>query len=311
MMKRRLIYVLLLIVSFLPAGCIKDDLSRCDNVIVSFKYLAGRDKDVLNQYIDQVDLYVFDENNRFLDVKHYDDGQLDRNGGTVSFRLDPGAYTFVALGNAGKNTDVSDMNASDFDGIFIQHPSFGSGKPVKTHDHNYLGKKRVEVMESLKKTRDTLELFSSHINVSVEIYGLGSPESGTKSSVPYELAFDNTNARTSFNNKVSDKDKEVCCPDVVYDYDMKCYRTDGLSLLRMDNEGILDKSLCSHHLTLKDLTTGKEMFSTDIYDYVIEHIADMDITKQEALLAIAIRFSSVGVTIGIPEWAVEEVKPEF
>ena len=52
---------MLLLVPVLTTGCIKDNLDDCHNVTIYFQYLADGDKDVLYQYMDKVDLYVFDE----------------------------------------------------------------------------------------------------------------------------------------------------------------------------------------------------------------------------------------------------------
>ena len=50
---------MLLTVAVLAAGCIKEDLGDCWNVSLYFQYLADGDKDVLAQYVDKVDLYVY------------------------------------------------------------------------------------------------------------------------------------------------------------------------------------------------------------------------------------------------------------
>lgn len=96
-MKHYALVFLSVICLLLPTGCIKDDLSDCDNVYIYFQYLADGDKDVLYQYMDQVDLYVFDASNRIMGVRHYDHEQLASFSATPSFRLPAGHYKIVAL----------------------------------------------------------------------------------------------------------------------------------------------------------------------------------------------------------------------
>lgn len=309
-MKHKLL-LLLLIVGLLPTGCIYDDLSDCDNVIIYFQYKADKDKDVLNQYMDQVDLYVFDENNHIMGIGHYNKDQLASYSAIPSFKLKPGRYNVVALGNAKEYTEVVNVTTQDFDKIYFQHPNWKRDGNVDNHDDNYLGQKTIEITDTRVKLRDTVELFSSHIDVSVEIHGLPVP-SGTKSGeIPYELSFENSNAQTNFNNRINLQEKGTCYPELVYDSDKKCIRTDDFALFRMDNNGTLDKEHCSHILVLKNKETGEELVRKDIYEYVTENAKIMDITKQEALLPISIEFKSIGVTIEVPGWAIEEIKPEF
>lgn len=45
--------VWLLLVAFLIAGCIREDMDDCKNVAVFFRYDADGQVDVLKQYIDQ------------------------------------------------------------------------------------------------------------------------------------------------------------------------------------------------------------------------------------------------------------------
>lgn len=309
-MKHRIILVLL-IICLLPAGCIRDDLSECNNVTIYFQYKADGDKDVLYQYMDQVDLYVFDESNRIMGVGHYNSEQLSSFSAIPSFRLSPGRYKVVALGNSKDYTEVVNLSATDFNEIYIQHPNWGKEGRVDNHDDNYLGQKIIEVKESNVKTKDTVELFSSHIDVSVEIYGLDVPGYVKSEDMPFELSFENSNAQTTFNNEINTEQKGTCYPKLIYDAEKKCFRTDDLALFRMDCNGEVTSDFCSHTLVLKDLRSGEELLRGSIYNYVTKNSDRLDITKQEALLPISIKFSSVGVTIDIPDWAIEDVKPEF
>lgn len=306
------VLVLLSIICLLPAGCIKDDLSECDNVIIYFRYLADGDKDVLYQYMDQVDLYVFDESNRIMGVGHYNHDQLKNFAAIPSFKLQPGRYKVVALGNAKEQTEVVNVTATDFSQIFIQHPNWGADDKVTGHDHNYLGQKEIVVPGENRHLRDTVELYSSHINVAVEIFGLERPV-GSKADedMPYELTFENSNAQTSFNNEINEAEKGTFYPNLVYDEERRCYRTDDCVLFRMDHEGDLTHDRCEHILVLKDKRTGEELVRGNLFNYLQRNADQIDVTKQEALLPISIRFSSIGVTVEVPEWVIEDIKPEF
>lgn len=176
---------------------------------------------------------------------------------------------------------------------------------MTSHDDNYMGQTEIIVPDN-EFLRDTVELFSSHIDVSVEIYGL--PSAGGR-AMPYELSFENSNAQTSFNNEINVAEKGTCYPQLVYDAENNCYRTDDLALFRMDEDGELAEHLCEHVLVLKNTETGEELVCQDMYDYIVSNA--IDVTKQEALLPIEIRYSSVGVSVKVPDWAIEDIKPEY
>ena len=249
----------------LLGGCIKDDLSHCDNVSIYFQYKADGEEDVLHQYMDRVDLYVFDETNHIMGVGHYTHSQLASFSAMPSFRLPEGRYKVVAVGNAGDNTQVVNVQATDFNDIYIQHPNWG------TERHQ----------------------------------GMRAGE------MPYALRFENANAQTTFNNEINEAEKGTCHPALVYDEERGCYRTDDLALFRMDTDGELDADLCAHVLVLTDTRTGEELVRGNVYDYLQRNAERIDVTLQEALLPIKIQFSSIGVTVEVPEWVVEDVKPEF
>lgn len=313
-MKHYLLVLLSIIGLLLPTGCIKDDWSDCDNVIIYFQYLADGDKDVLYQYMDQVDLYVFDESNRLLEKRHYNQAQLASFSATPSFRLPEGHYKVVAVGNAKERTQVVNLDSKDFDNIFIQHPNWGTSQRVNGHDDNYMTQKVIDVPGNNRRLQDTVTLVSSHIDVTVEIFGLERPvntQADGSLEIPYELSFEHSNAQTSFNNEINKAEKGTCYPDLVYDEERKCYRTDDCALFRMDNEGELDHTLCEHILVLKDKRTGEELVRGNIFNYLKRNEDKINVTLQEALLPISIRFSSVGVTVEVPEWIIEDIRPEF
>ena len=184
----------MLVALVLATGCIKEDYDDCDNVTIYFQYLADGDTDVLYQYMRRVDLYVFDEGGHLMGTRQYSQDELSSFSAKPSFKLPAGKrYKVVAVGNAYDDTEVVNVNATSFDDIFLQHPNWGSAEKVTNHDHNYLGQSEFFVTGGDGViTRDTVTLYSSHVNVDVEIHGLAN--AGT-SECPYELSIENSNAQ--------------------------------------------------------------------------------------------------------------------
>ena len=304
--------MLMLVALVLATSCIKEDYDDCDNVTIYFQYLADGNTDVLYRYMSKVDLYVFDEGGHILGVGHYTQDELSSFSAKPSFKLPAGGrYKVVAVGNAYDDTEVVNLNATSFDDIFIQHPAWGSGDVVTDHDHNYMGQKEFIVPggEGVMY-RDTVTLYSSHVNVSVEIHGLPAPTRANEGI--YQLSFENSNAQTSFNNEVNTDEKGTIYPDLLWDAANNCYRTDDLALFRMDTDGDLSSTFCDHELVLTNTETGEELIRGSIYNYLQYYDEKIDgVTRQEASLFIPIDFHNLDAVIKIPGWGIVDGKPEW
>lgn len=310
---KRLNYIvwMLLLVPVLVTGCIKDDTDDCHNVTIYFQYLADGDKDVLYQYMDKVDLYVFDESGHILGVGTYNQDQLRNFSAVPSFKLKPGKrYKVVAIGNAYDHTQVVNLTSStSFDDIYIQSPYWGVPDPVINHDDNYMGQQEFVMPEgNLTMYRDTVTLYSSHVDVDIEITGLPAPQ--TRGEMPVNVHIENSNAQTSFNNEINLDEKGTCYPELIYDAERGCYRTDDFALFRMDNSGNLHPDYCEHELVLST-ADGTELIRGSIYNFITRNREYIDITKQEAYLPIEIQFNEIGITIKLPAWYVEDIDPDW
>lgn len=310
---QRIMFILL--VSVLTSSCIKDDFDDCENVTIYFQYLADGDKDVLYQYMSKVDLYVFDSNGHILGVGSYNQDELTKFEAVPSFKLRPGQrYKVVAVGNPYDHTEVVNYaTETDFANIYLQDPAWSDPNvPVTNHDYNYLGEKEF-VMPDQEGVmyRDTVTLYSSHVKVDVEIHGLPAPDASRQDAgIPYQLSFENSNAQTSFENEVNLSEKGTIYPELIYDNENQCYRTQNLALFRMDDStGELNSDYCEHILVLSDKSTGRELARGSLYNYLMRNADVIDVTKQEAFLPISLEFKNLDVTIKVPDWYIQDVTP--
>lgn len=301
--------LLLLTVIVLTGSCINDNFDDCNNVTIYFEYKADGDTDVLSKYISKMDLYVFDENGQLRGVGTYGKDELSKNT-TPSFRLSPGKFRVVAVGNMYDKTEVVNLTEHDFENIFIQHPSWGTSDRVNGHDDNYLGQKYIEVTGYETHTREVVELKSSHIDVDIELVGF--PVPANNGEIPYELRIEQSNAQTNFNNNINDHEKGTCYPDLTYDAESGKYHTTHLRLFRMDHNGHLKQECCEHILVVTDKASGREIVHGSIYNYLQRHEEEIDVTKQEAYLPIAIEYrGQLEAEITIPDWVIVDGEPEW
>lgn len=302
---------ILMLVPVLVTSCIKDNLEDCHNVTIHFQYLADGDENVLYQYMDKVDLYVFDEGGHILGAGTYNQDQLKNFSAVPSFKLTPGKrYKVVAVGNAYNHTQVVNLTSStSFDNIFLQDPNWGISDPVSSHDDNYIGQKEFVMPEgNLIMYHDTVTLYSSHVDVDIEIVGWPAPS--VRNEMPLNVRLENSNAQISFNNEINLDEKGTCYPDLFYDSETGFYHTSDLALFRMDHNGKLHPDYCEHELVLCT-SDGKELVRENIFNYLNRYREYIDVTKQEAYLPIRIEFLETGIAIKLPEWYVEDVIPDW
>lgn len=301
-MKQMYRLMLGLLVTVLMGSCIKEDYDDCDNVSITFEYLADGDRNVLSQFIDKIDLYVFEAGGPLVDVYQYASNEI---GGEIEFKLPAGTYEVVAVGNAFERTAVTDVTGTDLNNIFITHPAWGSGGIMTGHDDNYLGTKVINVpSEEGRKSHDVVRLYSAHIDVEIEIHGLTAAQADG-----IRLVIDQANAVTSFRNEVDDAQKGTYYPELSYDEVNNCYRTQDLALFRLDNGGTLDPDLCQHVIRVED-GEGNTLTEVNLYEFLQSVDSDkLDVTRQEALLPISITFYLFTVEVELPVWYVEDVVP--
>lgn len=301
----------------LTAGCIKEDLTVCDNVTVYFRYPADGEDDVLAQYMSKVDLYVFDAEGRLRSSRSYNQDELTNHSAKPSFRLEPGRYTVVALGNDFDNTEVVNLRATSLGEIFFQNPAYGDeAAPIITHDDNYLGQHVIDVPRDLVMQHDTVTLRSSHVDVMLEIKGLESPamrDGASAPQLPVEVSFEQSNAQTDFNNDINTAAKGTIYPTIVWDDKTQSYHSQNLRLFRLDDRrGNVNPEYCTHRIVVRDAATGDVLSSTPLLEYLEENSDRIDVTRQEALLPIELSFMNGSVSVTVPQWVIDgDVVPDW
>lgn len=308
-MKRTINILLILCAATLLSACIREDRSDCSNTFIRLEYLADGTESVLNEYIKDVDLYIFDRKGYRL--KSYTMTELP--DGTLKLNLQPEEYTLITVANANKHTYIMESTTDKREHFYVQHPNwFCAGDVVETHDHNYIGEVKIKVVNDEFHHYDTLMFRSAHVNMDIQIEGLPAPAQGaaTRASIPYTLRIEQSTARINFYNQLSAIGEEIVEPALTYDAENQCYRTTDLALFRLDQNGVVTRTSCPHQVVLLD-AQGNEMTRFSLYDYLQQNADKIDVTKQEVDVPIAIKFSTLGVEIVLPGWKIEDVTPDW
>ena len=296
-----------MLVPALFTACIKEDMDDCMNVAVCFQYNADGQDNVLQNYIHDIALYVFDSQGSVHSTLAIDKEYLTNDYRLKEFKLPAGRYTLVAVAHEGDHTEVK-IDGNSLEQCFIQHPQWPGAAVLPGQDPNYLGRCELQVPKHHILQKDTIQLFSAHIDAYVEVHGLQPPTEGNASA--YRVSITQVNAQTNLLNQVQPGQLTTVAQDLHFDSATQTYQTSGITLFRMDNQGVLDELLCRHHIQLED-GNGKVLATFPLSDYLKENAKYIDVTKQEAFLPISIKFTPVSVTIEVPSWYIEDLDPEW
>lgn len=302
----------------LASGCIKENREECDNCTIKLQYFADGQSDVLTSYVNQVDLYIYDQDGQLVTVIPSSKDELDRNNNSLSTKLNAGTYQLVAIGNTGAQSNYNDVEsrlgtkASFLDDIFVEpKPVELRGEEVVTGiDHLYLGDSEFTVKAQKEHNRDTVTMHCAHLNLKVRVRGLPAPTKAEEQEI-FFLELAQTNTKTLATNRIVPSEKGTMNPSLYYDPGTGYYVTENAAMMRLDLEKQITKQTCADILSLDD-TFGSEWNSTStLWDYIQENVKIESLLLEEATLEVDIIYYPTHIEIVPPTWKVEEVKPEF
>ena len=302
----------------LASGCIKENREECDNCTIKLQYFADGQSDVLTSYVNQVDLYIYDQDGQLVTVIPSSKDELDRNNNSLSTKLNAGTYQLVAIGNTGAQSNYNDVEsrlgtkASFLDDIFVEpKPVELRGEEVVTGiDHLYLGDSEFTVKAQKEHNRDTVTMHCAHLNLKVRVRGLPAPTKAEEQDI-FFLELAQTNTKTLASNRIVPSEKGTMYPQLKYDPTTGYYVTEDLAIMRLDLFGSITNATCADILSLDD-TYGMEWQSTQsLWEYLVENIDFNTLLIEEASLEVDLIYYPTHIEIKPPTWQVENVKPEF
>lgn len=271
-------------------GCIEEDMDDCPKYGVntlSLSYKGDGTTEIFNEKIEQVVMYVFDENEQLVTTRQLTKDELVRRSFTLP-ELEPAAYRVVCFGNTA-NTRVNDLKCGDCDQMYCAAKEYFDGETIPGNDPLYYSSLYLTVTG--EDTNETMEFASAHYKVSVEVAGVPAG-----SDLTIELC--NVLPYTTFEN-VAGGEPTTYVLDCDYD---KGLQTALSNIMRHQDHSVVN--VCVRN------AKGEDMAVVNLKDFLAANPV-VDCSKNEVLIAIRFEFKSAGVEITVPDWYVEEVKPEY
>ena len=298
-MKFRNLLMCLLLVGGLSASCIKEDNSDCFNIYrLALSYLGDENSEIFPEKIDRVDMYVFDGNGNCITSTRLSDAEVKAQLTTLP-PLEEGTYRIVCVGNA-YDTKVENIDARDHSRTSFAAADYINGETVSGNDPLYWSAIDYVIApyDEYKQIETRTTYFKcSHYDISVEVVGV--PDPNTKAGNYPVIALEGVAPRTDFNNRAHGEPTT---------YVMETNHDGNLTLKGLNN--------IMRHTNHEDVWVRvytpdqKELLAEINFAQFLNKYSDMiDVTKNEVLIPFQIIFKPTEVTIKLPNWFVETVRP--
>ena len=143
-MKKAIILYILLLVTV--TGCIKENLDDCETTLY-FSYLGDGTKEIFPQKIEKVDMYIYNQNNVFVQKTVLNRKELNRQRGTT-LNLPSGQYHIICWGNSLNDTRINE--GSSLQNNLVGAPHYFTKELISTNDSLYFGEREITIVnESL------------------------------------------------------------------------------------------------------------------------------------------------------------------
>lgn len=291
------VLTMLMLVAFLPS-CVREDLSDCHSInYLLLSYVGDGEDEIFNDMIDKVDIYIFNSDNRL--VKSYTLPEADvRARKTMLPQLEEGNYRIVCLGNT-YHTVVSGLPTRAFgNDITFSDKDYTESRTVKSNDPLYFSSLDYEIepfdAESPSDNIRTAVFRCSHYDVMIQV--IGAPD--TRDLPKIEMT--GLLPSTDFTNKA--RGEEVTyIPETQYSA-TNATMSSSFNIMRHTAHDRVNVSVTD--------TDGATLATVNLAEFLAANADKIDVTKQEVLIPIEIRFFSGQVIVQVPSWFVEEIRPD-
>ena len=307
-MKSRLIALSFVLAGLLSTSCFQEDYSECYNIYkLVMSYKGDGTSEIFSEKINRVEMYVFDESAACVSSTVLPDKDVAA-GVTVLPPLPAGDYRIVCVGNT-YDTEVENLSSKDYTKILFAAEDYLKGETVDGNDSLYYASVDYQIKgfsPMIYEETKTARFASSHYDILVEV--VNAPEYVGKHP---KIELLGVLPQTDFENTAKGQPTDYIMETV---YDGVKTTTARNNIMRHTN-----------HEDVYLRVTGEDGSEVALINFA-EHLEKfklyIDPTKQECLIPFRIEFGTperpypgdelcAEITITLPSWMLELVKPEF
>ncbi len=294
------VFCLTTLLAIAATSCIREDLDEClstNHLLLSYK--GDGTTEIFPDKICRVEMFVFDAENRCVNSSLLSQHEVATRTAMLP-PLKAGDYRIICLGNT--HTTRTDGTASgDYGRMIFAAADYFDRKTVSGNDSLYYASTSYTVLpygnghEEADRTQ-TIEFASAHYDLLVEAVGIPDPDERAGALPTLEVC--GVKPCTDFENRACGETTDYLL-ETQYEAGMLSART---NIMRHKNHEAVDVRLRS--------AAGDLLAEVNLAEFLAAHPV-IDCSKHEVLIPIRIEFKSGNITIGLPEWYIEQVQPEF
>lgn len=268
-----------LICTLLTSCCINEDGSDCKNEYpLIFSYNGDGNTDIFQSKIENVDLYVFGQDNNLVLKQHIDKVDLATFQGT---RLDlfPGKYRVVLWGNITPMTTI--RNEHDLAEAELATMNYYNSSTIINNDSLYYSSREIYVPNT-SMAPDTMKIVGAHIKLIINIHGSTQVNVRVNNLAPtYNFAMHSLKPLTD-------------------------HRPTGTNSFNFNILRILDDNIVM--VELYDSSTNELIYTLSLKDYMIQNNISVS-NRNEVTIVIEFYISELGIIV-LP-WEDDDLHPEI
>lgn len=298
----KIVFCLLLLGGMSLGSCVREDFDGCyskNKLLLSYK--GDGTEEIFPEKICRVEMYVFDAENKCVNSTVLPQEQV-ANRTALLPPLEAGNYRIVCLGNT-HHTKVKDVEKGDYSHMLFASEDYIDGQTVVSgNDSLYYATTSYTVLPFTGRNDEQgkiMEFASSHYDLSVEVAGV--PAMNARGENEPVIEVKGVTPYTDFENQVKG-DATNYLLETEYEPE-NLLLTARTNIMRHKNheDVFVTFRMSGDEEPLAEVNLGEFLAANPI----------IDCSKHEVLIPIRIEFKEGNVTISLPEWYVEQVKPEF
>ena len=273
-------------------SCIREDLSECFSTNKLQLTYLGNDgtTDIFQEKIGSVEMYIFDAAVACVYNRALTDEELSQQEVTLP-RLDEGEYRIICVAN-GENTDIVATDGNDFSAMYFADKSYTAGAVTNSNDALYWTSKELVVTDDDKT--EVAEFASSHFDVYVEVVGVDA-----QSDIQIQMS--GLMPCTALDTNVAFGTATTYNP-LVETIAAENTKKSSFNIMRHTDHAAVEVKVCDK--------SGAELAKVNLADFLAAN-PSIDCSLNEVIIPISFSFKMADFSVSLPEWYIQDTKPEF
>ena len=272
-------------------SCIREDLSECYGVNkLQLSYMGDGDTEIFQQKISSVEMYIFDAAVECVYNRALNSEELSQQEVTLP-RLDIGEYRIICVAN-GTNTDIVATDGKNYSTMYFADKSYTANSVTTSNDSLYWASNNIVVTADDSTT--VAQFASSHYDIYVEVLGVDSLSQ-------IEIQMSGLMPCTSLDTNVAFGTATTYRP-VVESVAAESTKKSAFNVMRHADHSAVEVKVVDN--------SGAELAKVNLAQFLAANPA-IDCTKNEVIIPISFSFKLSDFTVSLPEWYIQDTKPEF